>query len=69
MKKRKVTRTAVVLYGAAAAIWTLRAVMAVAFREYEDSAGFFLSNLLCAVVWTASFVIVLLRYRSNEKEP
>lgn len=65
---KKVSLATVILNGLCAAIWILRAILAVVFREYTDSVFFFVLNVLCAVIWSGVFVKWLLKYRSQKGE-
>ncbi|MBQ9535936.1 MAG: hypothetical protein IJU78_08845 [Clostridia bacterium] len=66
MKKPK--RSTVILYGACAVIWTIRAIMGVTYKEYDDFIFLFTMNILCAVVWIAAFIKCLIEYRSKADE-
>ena len=59
---------AVILNGLCAAIWILRAILAVVSREYTDSVFFFVLNVLCAVIWSSVFVKWLVKYRGQKNE-
>ena len=61
-------RLTVILFGACAVIWTIRAILEVVYQTYNDSVFWFVLNVLCAVIWIAAFVINLRRYRSNKDE-
>ena len=61
-------RLTVILFGACAVIWTIRAILEVVYQTYNDSVFWFVLNVLCAVIWIAAFVINLKRYRSNKDE-
>ena len=54
MKKPK--RITLVLYGLCAVIWSLRVIIGVMYKEYDYSFGFFILNVLVALVWIAAFV-------------
>lgn len=54
MKKPK--RITLVLYGLCAVIWSLRVIIGVMYEEYDYSFGFFILNVLAALVWIAAFV-------------
>lgn len=58
----------VVLFGAAAAIWTARAVVDVVYGVPAISMAVFLLDILCAVVWAIAFVAQLLRCRFRKKD-
>ena len=61
-------RLTVILFGACAVIWTIRAILEVVYQTYNDSVFWFVLNVLCAVIWIAAFVVNLKRYRSNKDE-
>lgn len=52
MKKPK--RITLVLYGLCAVIWSLRVIIGVMYKEYDYSFGFFILNVLAALVWICS---------------
>ncbi len=64
MKKPK--RITLVLYGLCAVIWSLRVIIGVMYKEYDYSFGFFILNVLAALVWIAAFVKWMLKYRSKK---
>lgn len=66
MKKPK--RITLVLYGLCAVIWSLRVIIGVMYKEYDYSFGFFILNVLAALVWIAAFVKWMLKYRSQKDE-
>ena len=66
MKKPK--RNTLVLYGLCAVIWSLRVIIGVMYKEYDYSFGFFILNVLAALVWIAAFVKWMLKYRSKKDE-
>ncbi len=66
MKKPK--RITLVLYGLCAVIWPLRVIIGVMYKEYDYSFGFFILNVLAALVWIAAFVKWMLKYRSKKDE-
>lgn len=66
MKKPK--RITLVLYGLCAVIWSLRVIISVMYKEYDYSFGFFILNVLAALVWIAAFVKWMLKYRSKKDE-
>ncbi len=55
----------VILYGLCAVVWTVRVILGVVYKEYNDSVIFFVLNILCAVIWIAAFIKWLIKYRSN----
>ena len=64
MKKPKLIT--LVLYGLCAVIWSLRVIIGVMYKEYDYSFGFFILNVLAALVWIAAFVKWMLKYRSKK---
>ena len=66
MKKPK--RITLVLCGLCAVIWSLRVIIGVMYKEYDYSFGFFILNVLAALVWIAAFVKWMLKYRSKKDE-
>ena len=66
MKKPK--RITLVLYGLCEVIWSLRVIIGVMYKEYDYSFGFFILNVLAALVWIAAFVKWMLKYRSKKDE-
>ena len=66
MKKPK--PITLVLYGLCAVIWSLRVIIGVVYKEYDYSFGFFILNVLVALVWIAAFVKWMLKYRSKKDE-
>lgn len=66
MKEPK--RITLVLYGLCAVIWTIRAILGVVYKEYDYSFGFFILNVLTALIWIAAFVKWMLKYRSRIDE-
>ncbi len=65
---KKPSRLTIILFGACAVIWTIRAILEVVYQTYNDSVFGFVLNVLCAVIWIAAFVVNLKRYRSNKDE-
>jgi hypothetical protein len=65
---KKVSKFSVILYAFCAVIWTIRAILEVADETYNDSAFWFVMNILCAVVWIGAFIVNLKRYRSDKGE-
>ena len=65
---KKTSRLTVVLIGACAVIWTIRAILEVAYQTYNDSIFWFVMNVLCALVWIGAFAMNLKRYRANKEE-
>lgn len=64
---KKTSLAAVILVGLAAVIWTIRAVLEIVLKIYNESVFLFVLNVLCSVVWIVSFIVNLKRYRSNRE--
>ena len=64
---KKTSLAAVILVGLAAVIWTIRAVLEIVLKTYNESVFLFVLNVLCSVVWIVSFMVNLKRYRSNRE--
>lgn len=64
---KKTSLVAVILAGLAAVIWTIRAVLEIVLKTYNESVFLFVLNVLCSVVWIVSFIVNLKRYRSNRE--
>ena len=62
---KKTSLAAVILVGLAAVIWTIRVVLEIVLKTYNESVFLFVLNVLCSVVWIVSFIVNLKRYRSN----
>ncbi len=65
---KKTGRFTVILFALCAVIWTVRAILEVAYQTYNDSVFWFVLNVLCSVLWIAAFIVNLKRYRSNKEE-
>ena len=65
---KKPSRLTVILFGVCTVIWTIRAILEVAYQTYNDSVFWFVLNVLCAVIWIAAFVVNLKRYRANQED-
>ena len=65
---KKPSRFVVILYGICAVLWTVRDILEIVFKTYNDSGFWFVMNILCAVLWIAAFIVNLKRYRSNKDE-
>ena len=65
---KKPSRLTVILFGVCAVIWTIRAILEVAYQTYNDSVFWFILNVLCAVIWIAAFIVNLKRFRANEED-
>lgn len=68
MEKKTVNRIGVILYAVCAVLWTVRAILEVIYKTYNDSVFLFVLNILCAVVWILAFVVNLKRYRSGKEK-
>ena len=64
---KKTSLADVILVGLAAVIWTIRAVLEIVLKTYNESVFLFVLNVLCSVVWIVSFIVNLKRYRSNRE--
>lgn len=64
---KKTSLAAVILVGLAAVIWTIRVVLEIVLKTYNESVSLFVLNVLCSVVWIVSFIVNLKRYRSNRE--
>ena len=64
---KKTSLAAVILVGLAAVIWTIRAVLEIVLKTYNESVFLFVLNVLCSVVWIVSFIVNMKRYRSNRE--
>ena len=64
---KKTSLVAVILVGLAAVIWTIRVVLEIVLKTYNESVFLFVLNVLCSVVWIVSFIVNLKRYRSNRE--
>lgn len=63
----KTSLVAVILAGLAAVIWTIRAVLEIVLKTYNESVFGFVLNVLCSVAWIVVFIVNLKRYRSNRE--
>lgn len=68
MAMKKVSRLSVILYAVCAVIWTIRAILEIIYKTYNDSVFWFVMNILCAALWIAAFIVNVKRYRSNTDE-
>jgi uncharacterized protein with PQ loop repeat len=66
--KKKVTLVGLILYGVAAVIWTIRAVLDIVCGTYHTSPVILVLNVLCAVIWIVAFFVNLHRYRSSQEQ-
>ena len=64
---KKTSLAAVILVGLAAVIWTIRVVLEIVLKTYNESVFLFVLNVLCSLVWIVSFIVNLKRYRSNRE--
>lgn len=65
---KKTSCLSVILYGMCAIIWTVRVIVDIVLKTYNDSVFLFVLNIFCAVIWICSFFILLTRYLSNKDE-
>lgn len=68
MEKKTVSRIGVILYAVCAVLWTVRAILEVIYKTYNDSVFLFVLNILCAAVWILAYVVNLKRYRSGKEK-
>ena len=54
---KKTSLAAVILVGLAAVIWTIRVVLEIVLKTYNESVFLFVLNVLCSVVWIVSFIM------------
>lgn len=66
--RRDVKKANVVLDGLCAVLWTVRSIMGIATKEYQENTVFFILNAACAVLWIAAFIRWLMVYRDTEDE-
>ena len=59
-------KLALILYAVCAGIWTVRAVLEIAYQTYKESVLWFVLALLCAIVWIAAAIAQYRKYRSNK---
>ncbi len=64
---KKTSLVAVILAGLAAVIWTIRVVLEIVLKTYNESVFGFVLNVLCSVAWIVVFIVNLKRYRSNRE--
>lgn len=64
---KKVSRLSVILCALCAVIWTIRAILEVAYKTYNYSVFWFVMNIFCAVLWIGAFIVNLKRYRSSDE--
>ena len=65
---KKPSHFVVILYGICAVLWTVRDILEIVFKTYNDSVFWFVLNMLCAALWIDFFIVNLKRYRSNKDE-
>ena len=65
---KKTSLLAVILYGICAVIWTVRVIVEIVYKTYNDSVFMFVLGILCALIWICSFFILMKRYCSNKDE-
>lgn len=58
----------VILSAVCAIISIIQIILNIAFGTYNDSAVIFVLNLLCAILWTAAFILNLKVYRSKKEK-
>ena len=62
----KPSRGTVIIYGACAVIWTIRAILEINYKTYNDSVFMFVLNVSCFPIWIGASVMAFNRYRENE---
>ena len=65
---KKPSRLTVILYAVCAVAWTMRAIQEVIYQTYNNSAFWFVLDILCTVIWIAAFVVTLKRYHSYRED-
>ncbi len=66
--RRDVKKANVVLDGLCAVLWTVRSIMGIATKEYQENTVFFVLNAICAVLWTLAFIRWLMVYRDTKDD-
>jgi len=65
---KKTSYLNMIIFGLCAIIWIIRVILDIVYQTYSNSVFGFILNILCAVVWSAAFILEFKRYRSNKKE-
>ena len=68
MEEKKKMRFTLIATGAAALLWTIRAILGIFLAEYETRPLLFILNLVCMAVWIVCWIVWFNRYRSLGKE-
>ena len=55
---KKTSLLAVILYGICAVIWTVRVIVEIVYKTYNDSVFMFVLGIFCALIWICSFFIL-----------
>ena len=61
-------KTAMILYGVCAVLWTALVVMDVMNRTYTEDIAMFALKVICLPVWIAGFVVMCKRYLKSKDE-
>lgn len=64
MDKKKLT---FILYVACAVVWSIRAVLEIVYKTYNESVFWFIMNVLCAVIWIAAAIVQYKRCSSDKE--
>lgn len=63
MKKNPVELLSVILSGITTVIWVILCVLHFIYKSTEP---LLILNTLCAIIWSLSFIIMLIRYRISK---
>ena len=65
---KKTSLLIVILYGACAVIWTVKAALETAYGTYNDDLVMYVLGMLCAAMWIGAFIAALKRHLDGRKE-
>ena len=65
---KKVSTGCVVVFGLCAVVWSVRVLLDIIYKTYNDSAVLFVLNALVALLWIGAFAVQLRKYRSARDE-
>lgn len=68
MKKKRVGKTNVILFGLCAIIWSAKAVYEIITTPYPTTPTLLILDVVCALCWIVAFAVSLKRYRSDKGE-
>lgn len=68
MKKKASLLLSVVLYGLCAVIWSIKAVYVVISTPSPTTSFLLASDIPCAIIWIAAFIVQIIRYKNFNKE-